>query len=457
MKQKFIFSLMLCGLASFLACGNSIPGTNRGPAVFPHRALISNLTSSRIDVADTTRDLLVTAISGDLPGRLLLSNDKKYTVSLSPQDFSVNLFANATQSGLGSANLSGQSSGVVLTVDNSLILGPVPTEPGRVGEAPGALDVIAVGFSTNGTATSATLTRQPSIFLPGVSSLAATPNTSAMLALSDAIQNPVNPNGPSGRVWAIQTSLVNTNQQPYQEAVSAVWDHPVFAVASADNLSAYVLNCGPECGGSQASVVQVTFPTATNAPPVVGTPLPIPGGATTAFLNGNTLYVAGSDPSVSCGTTGFPPPCGALTPVDLAAMTAGTPVIIAGGTHDRIAMGSNNLLFVGARGCDFVRDPANPLNGFGCLSLANVVQFDQSTTKVAPPAAFTAPAMGPGNDDVTGMTPIANNGGESNQFYVIEAGELVIYDTKTGMVKSLLNITLPNIIGQGVDVVAVDF
>jgi hypothetical protein len=437
LKQKCIFLLLLCGLASFFACGNNYSGSGTGTtAVLPHRALISNLTSSRIDVADTTRDLLVTAISGDLPGRLLLSNDKKYTVSLSPQDFSVNLIANATQTAIGSANLTGQSSGVVLTVDNNLILGPVPTEPGRLGEAPGALDVIFVGISSNGTTTSASLTRQPSIFLPGVKSLAATPNTSAMLAMSDSIQNPANPGGPSGRVWAIQTSLVNTNQQPYQEAVSAVWDHPVFAVGSTDNLSAYVLNCGPECGGSQASVVQVTFPTATNAPPIVGTPLPIPGGATMAFLSGNNLYIVGNVPAIGPST----PAVGTLSVVDLASFTVTGTTTVANGYHDRMTMGADNLLFVGSRRCDVTA---------GCLAVVDTLNNSLMTT-IEPRTPFTPPAADPG-DDVTGMTPIANR----NEVYVIQGGELIIYDTTTKAPK-VLN-TLPNIIGQGVDVVAVDF
>jgi hypothetical protein len=62
-----------------------------------------------------------------------------------------------------------------------------------------------------------------------------------------------------------------------------------------------------------------------------------------------------------------------------------------------------------------------------------------------------SPAPGPGNDDVTGMTPIANR----NEVYVIEAGELIIYDTTTGLPKVLDN--PPNVVGQGVDVIALDF
>ena len=166
-------------------------------------------------------------------------------------------------------------------------------------------------------------------------------------------------------------------------------------------------------------------------------------------MNGNTLYVAGSDPSdvsrVCPAANAIPLPCGALTPVDLTALTAGAPVAIAGGYHDRMALGSGNLLFVGSRGCNFTTLQ-------GCLTLFDTVK---ATATVAPSAVFLPPNPGPGNDDVTGIAPVANNSGLSNQVYVIEAGELVIYDTLTQKVK-LLDTPSPNVTGQAVDVVAVD-
>jgi len=448
LKQKAVSLWLLCGLATFFACGSSNPSTTPPTAVLPHRALISNLTNSRIDIADTTRDLIVATISAELPGLMRLSSDKKYTLVVSPNDDSVEFLQNSTQSGLGTATLGGASESVVLTVDNGLILGAVPTESGPVGQAPGAVDVIAVVLSSVGTTISAALTRQPSIFLPGARFLAASPDTNRILAMSDLIANPANPGGPTGRVWLIKSSLVNTNTQPYEEIVSAVWDHPLFAIGDASNTAMYVLNCGKECGGTQASLVKVDL---TVDPPVASAPLPLASGGTTAFLKGSTLYVAGSDPSVACPTTIATPACGALTPVDLAAFTAGSPVEIAGGYHDHMILGSNNQLFVGSRQCSVVRDTADPLKGFGCLTLFDIVDGTQSGVSVVPPTPVTPPAVDPGEDDVTGMTPIANR----NEVYVIEAGELIIYDTVTKRAKILAN--PPNVVGQGVDVISLDF
>ena len=68
---------------------------------------------------------------------------------------------------------------------------------------------------------------------------------------------------------------------------------------------------------------------------------------------------------------------------------------------------------------------------------------------IAPRAPFTPPAPDPG-DDVTGIAPIPNR----DEVYVIQGGELVIYDTTT--VKRKVQDNPPDIVGQAVDVVALD-
>ncbi|MFP5203800.1 MAG: hypothetical protein ACLGSH_00425, partial [Acidobacteriota bacterium] len=87
------------------------------------------------------------------------------------------------------------------------------------------------------------------------------------------------------------------------------FDRPVKAIFSADGSTAYVLNCGPECGGNAASVsivpvaplvFQLGQPSGLlpcnaapcsnpAAKPVVT--ISLPGGANNALINGSTLYV----------------------------------------------------------------------------------------------------------------------------------------------------------------------
>jgi hypothetical protein len=437
LKRTVLTVLLLCGLASFLSCGSSYSGTTPPPS--SHRAFISNLTSSRIDVADTSRDLLYNAITGDFPGLLVLSSDKKFTVALSPVDNSIGFLSNSQSAALAQSALAGPSQSLVISVDNNTILAAVPAEA-VFGQSPGAVDYLTVTTTTSGTSTTTTITRQPSIPLPGVRFLASSPNGNRVVAMSDAVTNPANPGGPLGRVWVLQTSLVGGNTQAYQEVVSPAFDHPIFAAVTADNNTAYVVNCGPECGGTQASVVKIDISNAAPNPPVVvGSPLPIPSGATIAFLGGNTLYVAGS---ARIGTTMV----GTLTTVDLGAFAVTNSVTVANGFHDRMTLGANNLLLVGALGCTIVRD-LDPLKGTGCLTLFDTVKLKAS---IVPPTPFTPPAPDPG-DDVTGMAAIPNQ----NEVYVAQGGELIIYDTTTGLRK--IQNTPPEIVGKAVDVVAFDF
>ena len=334
-----------------------------------------------------------------------------------PVDNSVTIINNAQQSAGGSARLAdpnalpNASVSVTISPDNGTILAAIPNEV-VFGQAPGAVDVVSA--TSNGT-----LTRQPSIPLVSVRYLKAIPNGNRVVAMSDT----------ANKVWIITPSLIGSGTQPYIEVVSSLFDHPVFAVGSADNTTAYVLNCGPECGGAQAGIVTIDLTTDT----VVGTTaIAVPGGATVALLSSNMLYVAGSAGGA-----------GNVTPVDLVTSTLSPAISIANGYHDRIAFGSNNLLFVGARGCAITALTA------GCLSIVANPDSASPTVKIAPPAPFKPPAPDPG-DDVTGIAPIPNR----NEVYVIQGGELIIYDTTTSERKVQDN--PPDIVGQAVDVVALD-
>jgi len=422
-----VWALLLCGLA-FGLLGCSSNSNNPAPPPLVHRALISNFTNNNITVADTSRNVLSNVVSSfsNSPGLLVLSNDRKFTVAYGPQDNSVTVINNAQQAGGGSARLAdpnalpNASVSVTISPDDGVILAAIPNEV-VFGQAPGAVDVVTA--ISNGT-----LTRQPSIPLVSVRYLNPIPNGNRVIAMSDT----------ANKVWIITPSLIGSGTQPYTEVVSPLFDHPVFAIGSADNTTAYVLNCGPECGGTQAGIVAIDIASST----VTGPALPVPSGATVASLNANTLYVAGSTPGTLCTSPNSPKFCGTVTSVDLATFTIQAAAEITDGYHDRIRMGANNLLFIGSRGCSIL-PPTR-----GCLSLFDVTK-PTTAAIVAIPAPFTPPAPDPG-DDVTGIAPILN----SNNVYVIQGGELIIYDTTTA--KRLVEDNPPDIVGQAIDVVSLD-
>jgi len=168
-------------------------------------------------------------------------------------------------------------------------------------------------------------------------------------------------------------------------------------------------------------------------------------GATIGLLSGTTLYVAGTPPppapgaNTCTGSTTAATSCGRLDVVDLTSMTVSGSAIITDGYHNRMEMGANGQLFIGAvRTCTNINIPASGSNTGevrGCLSI-----FNTTNSNVVIP---------PDNGDVTGIQPITNRG----VVYVCENGELRIYDTTTDELQS----KQIDIIGQAIDVKLVDF
>ena len=118
-------------------------------------------------------------------------------------------------------------------------------------------------------------------------------------------------------------------------------------------------------------------------------------------------------------------------------MTVTATATITDGYHNQIQMGANNQLFIGARTCTKIKVPASgssPGEVRGCLSILDT----SKSTVVVPPR----------RGDVTGIQPISRR----NVVYVVQNGELDIYDTTTDQLQK----TQVNIIGQAVDVVQVD-
>src|SRR5262249_1997113 len=153
----------------------------------------------------------------------------------------------------------------------------------------------------------------------------------------------------------------------------------VWGIFSSDDSMAYILNCGPECGGTSAGITVLDMSSNT-----AGTPLPV-DAATIGLLSGSTLYLAGTPPpnplgtNTCTGTTTSATTCGRLEVVDIGSMTVTASAIITDGYHDRIEMGANGQLFVGAHNCTNITIPGGEVRG--CLSI-----FDTNkSTVVIPP------------------------------------------------------------------------
>jgi hypothetical protein len=406
---------ILLGSLVLVSCGSySSPSSTSNTTGAKLRAFITNPlspgtvgTAPVVDVVDALKDKLAGAIglSTFQPGLMVVFPNKRFTLVYSggsnSGNNSITKIENATESVSGSAlTLPGPAESIIVAPDNATGYAAVPTAKVN-GQDQGVVEVLNL--------TSNTITA--TVPVPGARFLAVSPDGSRVLVFGNSRTF-------SG-LAIITPSLIGTSQNPvFEFPTNAAFDHPVGGVFSSDGRTAFILNCGAECGGTAASVTPVDMNA--NAP---GNPVPV-DAVTVGMLSGATLYVAGSPSSCPPGATA--PNCGALSVIDTGSMTVTNqnPIFITDGYHNHMEMGADRQLFIGARTCSA-----------GCLSI-----FDTN-----PNGKVTLPSD---TGDVTGIQPISTR----HVVYVCENGELRIYDTTTDKPQA----NQIDIIGQAVDVKLVD-
>ena len=431
MKKSLLAAALVFASLSFVSCGSySAPsGTGSGsssgppPSKLTFRAFVSNPVQSisglhvpEINIIDATQDLISPLIGISLSGtitepqRMYLTPTSNQTLVFSPADKAIAVVNNSSETVVTTNNPSIKLVGLT----ESIAL----TQIGTVGYAaePGAL----VNGQSSGVVQAFDYTAQTvTATLPVAAAhyLALTPDGNHILVFSDN----------SNSATLVATSFIGTASEP--RSTIPGFDHPVGGFFL-DNANAVVFNCGPECGGTTASVALVNIGTGTV------TTIPV-RGATTGFLSGtSTLYVVGTPPGTFCGSSTQAQFCGTLDIVNLGTQTVTqAPNLITDGFHYLMQMGSNGQLFVGSRNCTNLNTNNNPKGEVrGCLSIYNT-----STSAVTVP-----PAQG----DVTGIQPITGR----TVVYVCQNGQLQIYDTGT----DALQATQVTIVGQAFDVKLVD-
>jgi hypothetical protein len=230
---------------------------------------------------------------------------------------------------------------------------------------------------------------------------------------------------------------------PVSTGAGATFDHPIKAVFSPDDTTAYVLNCGPECGGTTASLTTIPITGgslntgsigASGIALVAQSNIPVPGGATNALFNGNTLYVAGQQLQPSSGLFG-----GNLTVMSMPSGTISGTYSISDGTHNRMVFADDNTLWIGSSKCQqgprYQQAQAGGNIQFGCLTMFN------TATNTATVGAFRGDATGIA--DVEGL----------HKVYTTEGGQLYIFKTTDMSELNNANVTLA---GTAIDVAYMD-
>src|SRR6266567_6218192 len=219
-----------------------------------------------LEIIDATKDMLspfLVSLSGAGPdvGLMALSPKKDRTLVFSPSSNSLGIVDNTQESAIGSVGLLGATESMFVSGDDITAFVAVP---GALisGQPAGAVE--RINISTGGvTAT---------IPIPGARFLIPNPAGNQIMVISDS----------TDAVTLLAPSLIDSGNP--LTVVTGSFDRPTWAVFSSDGSTAYVMNCGKECGG--AALASVSVVDMTQSPPASPTPIPVPGGASIGFLSG---------------------------------------------------------------------------------------------------------------------------------------------------------------------------
>ena len=434
MRRVVGIAALILGAIFVVSCNSSsynAPSTGLGSASAQTLAYVSQQVSLPISptfpagvapglfIIDATQDLRAPGFIGtnNSAGQMVLAPTKTLMLVIAPQGNTVALVANSNLSFQGTVTLPNQTESVVINPTSTTGYAAVPNAP-VPGASPGAIFVLDL------TGTGSSISTVP---IPAAHYVAGSHNGNRLLVFSDNQDS----------ITVVNTSNVGVGFPPLTSCVGnsacttvAGFDRPLYAFFSGDDTTAWVLNCGAECGGTSASIQQVDLNTNT----LVGAALPV-DGATVGLISGSTLYVAGNSATATActGQTTAATTCGRVDAVDLPSMTRTASYVITDGFHSKIDLSQNGQLYVGAKRCTEVNVSGGEIRG--CLSVVNTTNGGV----LIPPVA----------GDVTGLAAIPHR----DVLYVVQNAMFQIYDTTTNK----LGPSQPTLIGQQVDVKAVTF
>jgi hypothetical protein len=413
----------------FSACG----GSKKTATVsgLPQRVLASQgvsnpITFGGLRIINGFNDTLAPVAplsAGSSPGLMAVSPSRNIATAFDASSNTVYAVDTTKEGAIGNVKLGGPTSSIVVPTAQPIGYAAVPSATLTGYSYVGA--VMVMNFSNTSVTAIAVNSAQTVVAdATGTQLLVFSNDSDSMVVLS-----------PEAAAPPVDTSCYYNQPNAVCTIVSG-FDRPVTAVVN--GTTAYVLNCGPQCGGKQASVMVFDLATLT-----ITSTIPV-DAATVGLLNGSTLYVAGTPPTNNActGQTTKAQTCGRLDVINLVSGTVTGSAAITDGYHDRMDLTTNGQLFIGSRDCTNIGDVNNASGEVrGCLSI-----FNTGTGSVLFP---------PDNGNVDGLQGFTSRTVE----YVAEGGSLRVYDTTTD--KLLINDFLPQgtigVVGYVGDVKAIDF
>jgi hypothetical protein len=430
-KRILVLVVGLWASLSFISCGYSKP--KDPPSGLPDRVLASQGVSAALSLGgvvilngyNDTIPRIAHLSTGNSPGLMVTSPTRNIAAVFDASSSNVYTVDTFTEAVSGNVRLPGPTSSMVFPTAVPIGYAAIPSATINGYSFMGAVDVM--NFPASQLITIAVTNAQTVI---------ANANGAQLLVFSND-SDAITVLSPANAVPPVDLSCLSNAANSVCTIVPG-FDRPVYGIVNGN--TAYILNCGPQCGGIMASVMVLDLPSLT-----ITATIPV-DAATWAVLNGTTLYVAGTSPSnhACTGQTTHAKTCGRLSIVDLSSATVTGTAVITDGYHDRMDLTVEGQLFIGSYDCTNIGNVSFP-NGEirGCLSI-----FRTADNSVFIP---------PDNGDVTGLQGFTSRFVE----YVAEDGNLRVYNTYENIDILLINDFVPegsiNIVGDVIDVKAIDF
>jgi hypothetical protein len=434
-RLKRSILVLLVGLSaslSFISCGGS-SGTKNPPSGLQHRVLASQGVTSTstfggLVFIDGNLDVLPRIAplgAGSRPGLMEVSPTLNIAAAFDSSSNTVFAVNTTREAAIGSVHLHGPTSSMVIPTAAPLAYAAVPSATINGFSFVGAVE--AMNFAGGGLTTSIAVTNAQTVIAN---------STGTQLLVFSNESNSVTVLSPSVAVPPVDTSCLSNLANAVCTIVPG-FDRPVYGIISGN--TAYILNCGSQCGGTQASVMIFDLPTL-----AITKTIPV-DAATWALLSGSTLYVAGTSPTNNActGEKTAATTCGRLNIVDVISGTVTGRAVITDGYHWRMDLTADGQLFIGSKNCTNIGNVNNPSGEVrGCLSIY----------RTADKTVF----IPPDNGDVNGLQGFTSRLIE----YVAEGGALRVYQLPQDILyinPDLLPQGTINIIGYVGDIKAIDF
>ena len=432
-------------------------------------AIVDALRDIRNNVQNTIPSFSVSGFSAGSALRIYSFPEQTRGYVYSNADGSLSIINYGTEASTGSAGAFPGSSGFA-----------IPTDFGRIFSAQETAGLLVVLDNATG--------RNYGLNLPNVYQVASNIGGTVGLAMvrnSNTLYQVVKLNAnqyateqiaataPSINASGVNVGGINAvDCQPYNLPVYCVvkvpgnYDRPIGAYFSLDGTTAYILNCGPECGGTTASVtamqqgvlnitnVQDTGFTGGSAASVTA-PAPgfiasvaVPGGVTTSLSDGTTLYVAGQQQMPDGLFTGY------LSTISLATNSVTGKYPISDGNHTKLLFADDNTLWIGSQFCA-TGERAKLGQNYNCLSRFDLgAKTAAVVPNVTPGGATTVPYPNTNLNqyyygDLTGLCWVQT----LHKVYTAYGGQVHVFSTVDG---SEINNSQVTVQGTALDVAYMD-